>query len=117
VCEISLGPVFAAVQEKVQLRELPRFPANYIDLALVVDAGVPAARVEELIWKAGAPEVTQVRIFDLYEGEQIPAGKKSLAYALELRVPDRTLTDEEAATVRDRIVLVLRERAGAELRT
>jgi phenylalanyl-tRNA synthetase beta chain len=116
MCELALAPVFSSIGGKVQVQEVPRFPANYMDLAIVVDERVAAARIEELIWKAGAPEVVDVRIFDLYVGEQVPAGKKSLAYALELRVPDRTLTDEEAATVRDRIVLVLRERAGAELR-
>jgi phenylalanyl-tRNA synthetase beta chain len=117
LCEIALAPVFAAVTERAELEEIPRYPANYIDLALVVDEGVAAARIEELIWKAGDPEVASVRLFDLYSGEQIPEGKKSLAYALELRSPDRSLTDEEAAEVRDRIVLVLRERAGADLRT
>jgi phenylalanyl-tRNA synthetase beta chain len=116
LAEIALAPVFAAIGDRIQTEDIPRYPANYIDLALVVDEGVAAARIEELIRKAGAPEVASVRLFDLYSGEQIPAGKKSLAYALELRYPDRSLTDEEALEVRDRIVLVLRERAGAELR-
>jgi phenylalanyl-tRNA synthetase beta chain len=116
LCEVALSTVLSNLGSKKIVEEVPRFPANYIDLAVVVDERVAAARIEELIRKAGAPQVTSVQIFDLYVGEQIPNGKKSLAYALELRVPDRTLTDEEAAKVRDRIVLVLRERAQAELR-
>lgn len=116
LCELGLGPILATFGGRVTAAEIPRFPGNYIDLAVVVDEGVAASRVQDLITRAGAPEVVSVRLFDLYTGEQVPEGKKSLAYALELRVPDRTLTDEEAATVRDRIVLVLRERAGAELR-
>jgi phenylalanyl-tRNA synthetase beta chain len=77
---------------------------------------VRADEITSVIEEAGAPEIVDVRLFDLYRGEQVPSGKKSLAYALELRVADRTLTDAEAAEVRDRIVKVLSDRTGAELR-
>jgi phenylalanyl-tRNA synthetase beta chain len=117
LCELALGPILSTVGGRVTVSGLPRFPGNYIDLAVVVDEGVAAARVQDLIARAGAPEVVSVRLFDLYTGEQVPEGKKSLAYALELRNPDGSVTDEEATAVRDRIVLVLRERLGAELRT
>jgi phenylalanyl-tRNA synthetase beta chain len=73
--------------------------------------------VQHLIETLGEPEVTRVRLFDLYRGNQIEARHKSLAYALELRVPDRTLTDEEAVGVRDRIVRGLSERTRARLRS
>ncbi len=89
----------------------------YLDLAVVVDDAVPAATVEQVIRAAGAPEVTSVRLFDLYRGEQVAGGRKSLAYALELRSPERTLTDQEAETVRNRITSALRERVGGELRS
>lgn len=115
--EIMLAPLLAAGRERVKIDELSRFPAIYRDLALVVDDRVAAAMVEDLVRRAGAPEVTSVRLFDMYTGEQVPAGKKSLAYALELRSRTQTLTDADADRVRDRIITALRERTGAELRS
>jgi phenylalanyl-tRNA synthetase beta chain len=114
--EIALAPVLAALPERAKVAELPRFPGVYLDLAVVVNESVRADEISSIIEESGAPEVVDVRLFDLYRGEQVPAGKKSLAYALELRVADRTLTDAEAAEVRDRIVKVLSERTGAALR-
>jgi len=114
--ELAVAPLIAALPTRVRVGELPRFPAVYIDLAVVVDEGLAAAAVADVIREAGEPEMTSVRLFDLYRGEQVPEGKKSLAFALELRVPDRTMTDEDATVVRDRIVQALRERMGAELR-
>jgi phenylalanyl-tRNA synthetase beta chain len=116
VLEVALAPILAAISPRPEVGELPRFPASFIDVAVVIDDDVPAAEVEGAIVAAGAPELESVRLFDLYRGEQIPPGKKSLAYALHLRVPDRTLTDEDATEVRARIVAALRERFGAELR-
>ncbi len=115
--EIALEPLLASLGGRVRVADVPRFPPNLIDIALVVDEDLPADRVEDLIWKAGAPEVSVVRLFDLYRGDQVPPGKKSLAYALELRKADSSMTDEEAARVRVRVVSVLRERTGAELRS
>jgi phenylalanyl-tRNA synthetase beta chain len=114
--EIALAPVLAALPERAKVAELPRFPGVYLDLAVVVDGSVKADEVSSVIEEAGAPELVDVRLFDVYRGEQVPAGKKSLAYALELRVADRTLTDAEAGEVRDRIVKVLTDRTGAEPR-
>jgi phenylalanyl-tRNA synthetase beta chain len=114
--EIALAPVFSAMSGRVRAEELSRFPAVYIDLAFVVDKELSAGHVEDLIGRAGAPEVRSVRLFDVYSGEQIPEGKKSLAYALELRADDRTLTDADAEVVTKRIVTALEERTGAQLR-
>lgn len=116
VFEIALAPVLAALPVRREAVDLPRFPGTLIDLAVVVDAGVAAAKVEDIIRRAGEPEVVSVRLFDLYEGEQISAGKKSLAFSLEMRDPERTMTDEEAVKVRDRVVGALSERLGAEIR-
>jgi phenylalanyl-tRNA synthetase beta chain len=116
VFEISFAPVLAHLPGRVSVEELPRFPAVYIDVAVIVDDDVPAISVQEIVRRAGAPEVVSVRLFDLYSGEQVSGGRKSLAFALELRHPERTLTDEEAAAVRARIVGALRDELGAELR-
>jgi phenylalanyl-tRNA synthetase beta chain len=116
VAEIALGPVFAALPPRPRAGDLPRFPPIYIDIALVVPEDVPSGEILSVIRTVGSPEVSSARLFDLYRGDQVPAGKKSLAYALELRDPDRTLTDEEGGEVRDRIVAELASRFGATLR-
>lgn len=114
--ELDLEPLWPRLPERVQVGELSPYPPTFIDLAVVVAEGVPAALVGEGIRAAGAPELTSVRLFDVYRGEQVPRGHKSLAYALELRADDRTLGGEEALAVRDRIVAELVTRAGAKLR-
>jgi phenylalanyl-tRNA synthetase beta chain len=115
--ELSLVRLFARLPERVKVEELSRFPAVYVDLAVVVGDGVPAARVEDVIREAGAPEVVGTRLFDVYKGEQVPRGHKSLAYALELRSRERTLKDEDVQIVLRRILSSLEERTGARLRT
>jgi phenylalanyl-tRNA synthetase beta chain len=83
------------------------------DVALVVDADVAAAAVAATLREGGGELVESVRLFDVYTGEQIGAGKKSLAFALRLRAPDRTLTDAETAAARDAAVALAAERHGA----
>ncbi|HEX2058302.1 MAG TPA: phenylalanine--tRNA ligase subunit beta [Actinomycetota bacterium] len=114
--ELSLAPLVDALPPRVKVADLPKFPPLLLDLAVVVDEATPAASVLEIVRESGAPAVASARLFDLYRGDQVPSGKKSLAFALEIRAEDRTLTDEEALAVRDRIVSVLNERLGAELR-
>ena len=117
VLELSLASLASQVSEKTTVQEVPRLPATCIDLAVGVGADIPSQKVEDVIAKAGAPEVVSVRLFDIYEGEQVGVGRKSLAFSLELRAPDRTMTDEQAIQIRDRIVAALAERVGAELRS
>ncbi|NGN64317.1 phenylalanine--tRNA ligase subunit beta, partial [Streptomyces sp. A7024] len=89
------------------------YPVATQDVALVVDASVTAASVEAAL-RAGAGELLEsVRLFDVYEGEQVGEGKKSLAYALRFRAADRTLTVEEASEARDAAVAVATERTDA----
>ncbi|MDQ4145300.1 MAG: phenylalanine--tRNA ligase subunit beta [Actinomycetota bacterium] len=115
--ELAVAALFASLPGRPRVGELPKFPPILIDLAVVVDEDVPADRLQRIIGEAGGPEVTGVRLFDLYRGDQIPPGKKSLAYALELRSPEKTMTDEEAAAVRDRVISRLAEQTGAQLRS
>jgi phenylalanyl-tRNA synthetase beta chain len=92
------------------------FPPVLLDLALVVKDEVPAAEVAAAL-EAGAGELLEsIRLFDVYTGAPVPAGSRSLAYALTLRAPDRTLTGEEATAVRDAAVVAAAERTGAVLR-
>ncbi|MGZ4504389.1 MAG: phenylalanine--tRNA ligase subunit beta-related protein, partial [Nocardioidaceae bacterium] len=83
------------------------------DVALIVDDAVPAAAVEAALRAGGGPLLESVRLFDVYTGDQIGAGKKSLAFALRFRAPDRTLTEAETAAARDAAVALAVERHGA----
>ncbi|HUG33688.1 MAG TPA: phenylalanine--tRNA ligase subunit beta [Anaerolineales bacterium] len=92
------------------------FPPVFEDIAVVVDESVAAARVESLIRQMGGKIVTSVRLFDVYRGDQIGSGKKSLAYSLTYQ-SDKTMTDAEAAAIRTRIVKRLEHEVGAKLRS
>jgi phenylalanyl-tRNA synthetase beta chain len=98
-------------------RQVPRFPAVFRDLALAISREVPAARVAETIRAAGGDLLESLVLFDLYEGGQLKAGQRSLAYSLAYRAPDRTLTDAEVEAVHNRIRQALAEQLGAELRS
>jgi phenylalanyl-tRNA synthetase beta chain len=93
-----------AITERIYV-PIPKFPPVQQDLALLADETLPAGAVEAVIWKHGGPYLQSVRLFDLYRGPQIPAGKKSLAFALTFQAEERTLTEQE---VRDRIEEILR---------
>jgi phenylalanyl-tRNA synthetase beta chain len=100
----------------IQAARLSTFPPALIDVALVLDASVPAAEVEAAL-VAGAGELLEsVRLFDVYASEQLGAGLRSLAYKLTFRAPDRTLTVEEALAARDAAVASAAARFGAVLR-
>jgi phenylalanyl-tRNA synthetase beta chain len=93
------------------------YPPVLEDIALVVDAEIPAAEVEAMIAQTGGKALTAVRLFDVYQGEQIGKGKKSMAYSLTYQAADRTLTDKEVAKLRKKIVGRLEREMGAQLRS
>ena len=92
------------------------YPPVRQDLAFVVDEGVPAGDLVAAAREAAGPELREMHAFDVYRGEQAGKGKKSIAFAVSFQSPERTLTDEDAAELRDRIVTALQGRFGAELR-
>ncbi|MBN2116631.1 MAG: phenylalanine--tRNA ligase subunit beta [Anaerolineales bacterium] len=105
----SLSPAYG-------IAPVSEFPPVYEDIAVIVDEAVPAARLEALIRQTGGRTVTDVRLFDVYRGEQVGAGKKSLAYSLTYQ-SDKTMTDAEAAAIRNKIVKRLEYEVGAKLRS
>jgi phenylalanyl-tRNA synthetase beta chain len=115
--EFNLDAILARVPESHAVAPVPSFPPVLEDLAVVVEESVPAGQVEAVLREAGEPLLAEVRLFDLYRGDQVGAGKKSLAYSMVYQAPDRTLTDEEVATVRARIIRQLEDRLGARLRS
>ncbi|APU16355.1 MULTISPECIES: phenylalanine--tRNA ligase subunit beta [Actinoalloteichus] len=93
------------------------YPPVLLDLALVVDAAVPAADVTEAVRSGAGELIEDVRLFDVYRGEQVGEGRQSLAFSLRFRAVDRTLTVEEATAGRDAAVAAAADRVGAELRS
>jgi phenylalanyl-tRNA synthetase beta chain len=118
--ELDLSVVFAAAegQGSVQAPQLSGYPLATQDVALIVDAAVPAAEVEAAL-VAGAPRelLEDVRLFDVYTGAQVGEERKSLAYTLRFRAPDRTLTVAETTAARDAAVAEAGRRVGAVLRS
>jgi phenylalanyl-tRNA synthetase beta chain len=106
-----------APPEPASAPELSTFPPVLLDVALVVDEVVAAADVLRSIEQAAGPLLESVRLFDVYVGDQLPAGQKSLAFALRLRAADRTLTVEEATAARDAAVQEAARTVGARLRS
>jgi phenylalanyl-tRNA synthetase beta chain len=114
IFEIDVEFLQKEMRGAVRHRPPSRFPAVTQDLALLVDSGVPAARVEALIRSSAL--VADARLFDVYEGAPLPPGKRSLAYAVHFQAPDRTLKETEVAEARRRLVRRLERELGAELR-
>lgn len=122
--EFEEAPVLVAEFDLASLRALrsgyeveivPEVPPVLEDIALILDEDVPAAQVEALIRQTGGTVLTDVRLFDVYRGEQIGFGKKSLAYSLTYQA-EKTLTDKQAAAIRNKIVRRLERELGAKLR-
>ncbi len=116
LAELSLDRLRGVPARAIRYRPLPRFPAVQRDVALVVAAEVPAADVTRAIRAVEEPLLRQVVLFDVYTGDQVPAGKKSLAYMLVYQADERTLTDREVDELHARIVARLRRELGATLR-
>jgi phenylalanyl-tRNA synthetase beta chain len=112
--ELDVEKLLPAVRAGARYQPVSRFPAVIQDIALLVDASVPAESVRELILSSNL--VAEVRLFDVYEGAPLPEGKRSLAFAVHFQSPDKTLTDSEVADARSRIVRRLQHELGAELR-
>ena len=116
VFELDLPTLFAQVPERVEYEDVISFPALRQDLAFVVDEDVLVGELAAAAREAAGPELREARVFDVYRGDPIPAGKKSVALHVAFVSPERTLSDEDARVLRERIVAALAERFGAELR-
>jgi phenylalanyl-tRNA synthetase beta chain len=116
VLELRVGPLVAAASGDVAFRDLSRFPPVRRDLAFLVEMPTPAGEVRESLREAAGELLDRILLFDVYEGEPLPEGKKSLAFSVDFRASDRTLTDAEADA---RVRLIAQRLAadfGAELR-
>lgn len=117
VFEIDMEKLLAYEVTPLTYQSLPRFPAITRDIALVVDDHVPAGEVSSIIRQHASALLKNVQLFDVYQGEHLEEGKKSLAFSLTYLDPERTLTDDEVQSVHDNILEALKEEAGAVLRS
>jgi phenylalanyl-tRNA synthetase beta chain len=116
VFALDLGGAIAAAPEVTTYADVVSYPPLRQDLAVILAEDVAAGEAVAVVREAGGELLTAAEVFDVYTGAQVGEGRRSLAFALTFRAPDRTLTDEDIAPVRERIVGALRERLGGELR-
>ena len=114
--ELDFDAVNQLVQADISYSPLPKFPAMTRDIAVVCDREIPVAQLMQIIKRAVKNNLEQVKLFDVYTGEQIEADKKSVAFSLVLRASDRTLTDAEADSAVKKILKALEMQANAILR-
>ncbi|MBE7371227.1 phenylalanine--tRNA ligase subunit beta [Dermacoccus barathri] len=114
--ELDLDALSAFAERTGVAEPIATYPQAHSDVALVVDSGVTAAVVEDALHRGGGENLESLALFDIYEGEQVGEGKKSLAYRLFFRSPERTLTTEEVNVARDAAVREVDKAVGASLR-
>ena len=114
--ELAIDAMFEAADPTKLYQPLPKFPASTRDIAVLCDEQIPVASLQKAIEKAAGNILESVTLFDVYQGNQIPAGKKSVAYSMSLRAADRTLTDEECDRAMKKAITALESEFGAALR-
>ncbi len=116
IFEINIEETSRVADLEVHYSPVPRYPAIEKDIALVVDKDLQVGSLEEIIKKYGKKNLESVKLFDIFQGDQVGENKKSVAYALTFRAKDRTLTDDEVNKIQDKILTQLEIEAGAKLR-
>ena len=116
VASLNMERLAQVALRSAAFEDLGTYPPAVQDLAVVLDRDVPAAEVVAIARKAGGKLTRDVRVFDVYEGDQVPAGKRSLALRLVMRSPERTLTEKDITEVRRRVLQALERELGATLR-
>ena len=116
VMEMNLDKILSVETEELLYTPVPRHPSISRDIALVVSTETSAGILQDVIRRAGGELLAGVKLFDLYEGDNVESGKKSLAFSLTYRHPERTLTDEEVVKAHEKVLTALTSEAGALLR-
>lgn len=117
VFDIDMEAVFAAGQNAPAYQPIPKYPSVTRDIAFIVDADVHAGDIKETIKEIGGPVVQSVQVFDVYKGENLPEGKKSVAYSLVYQDPEKTLKDDEVEKSYQEIVSKVNEKFNAYVRS
>lgn len=116
VFELSLVDLLTVDVAETRFEVIPRYPSITRDIALVVNKDVVAGEIEQIITEAGGKMLKSVSVFDLYEGDRLEEGKKSVAFSLRYFDPERTLTDEDVTKAHDKVLKAVEEKVGATLR-
>lgn len=116
VMEMNLDKILSLDVGELLYTPVPRFPSITRDIALVVSSETSASTLERVIQRAGGKLLKNVKLFDLYEGDNVESGKKSIAFSLTYQDPERTLTDDEVVKAHDKVLAALTSEAGALLR-
>ncbi len=116
VADLDFTTIEASLAEERVFHSLPRFPAVTRDLALVCDETLTVGELERCISNAAGKLLRKINLFDIYRGPGIAPGKKSVAFSLELRADDRTLTDEDSTGVVEKVLTALKEEKNVTLR-
>jgi phenylalanyl-tRNA synthetase beta chain len=114
--ELDLVELFEAAHEPVTYRDVITYPAVRQDIAVAVDEEVAVGDLVDAAREAARPELREIRVFDVYRGDQVASGRKSVAFSIVLQSDERTLSDDDATRLREAIVAALVNRFGAELR-
>ena len=114
--EIDFTKLFALRLPDPTYKPLPKYPTVSRDLAIVCDEAVTVAQAEDVITAAAGKLLQNIRLFDIYRGTGVAEGKKSMAFSLELRADDRTLTDADSEGVVTKVLTALKDKLNAELR-
>jgi phenylalanyl-tRNA synthetase beta chain len=116
VLEIQVAPLIKQALRIPVSRPVGAFPGVERDVAMVVEDGISHEAILKTIWNVAPPELVDIRLFDVYRGEGVGKGRRSVAYSLTYRSMEKTLTDEEANAFHDKVKAALRKDAGAEIR-
>ena len=116
IFELNFDKIVELAVNERRFEELPKFPALTRDIALLVDEDVPAREIEEIIRTTGKEYVEDVKLFDLYQGEQVEEGKKSIAFSMSYRSKERTLTDEEVNEIFEKLLTRMKDELEAKIR-
>ena len=116
VLEINLDKLLSKKTGKMKFKEISKYPTISKDLAILIDKNISSDEIAKAIKKAAGSLLTNTEIFDVYEGKNIPEGKRSIAYSLSFGANDRTLTDEEINNIMNKVIENLQNKMGAELR-
>ena len=116
VFEISLEKILDKKVREIKYKEISKYPSVNKDVAFIVDDSVKSEEIVSIIKKIGGRLLESIDVFDVYKGENVSDGKKSLAYSLVFKNSDRTLTDEEVTNLFEKMILEVENKLGAELR-
>jgi phenylalanyl-tRNA synthetase beta chain len=116
VLELEVAPFMKDVLRVPVAHGIGAFPSVARDVAMVVDDGISHEAILKSVWTAAPPELIDIQLFDVYRGENLGKGRKSLAYSMTYRSMEKTLTDEVANAFHDKVKAALRKDVGADIR-